>query len=65
MKSFLRFLCYLPVLFLGVLGTIVVVDMWHLANGGRPKVDVVKDKDEGPKADVTSSAKGDATPAAQ
>jgi hypothetical protein len=41
-KKLLSKLSYLPVVLLGIGGSLVVFDMWHIAEVGRKKVAVVK-----------------------
>jgi hypothetical protein len=39
-KKLLRVLAYLPIILLGIVGSVVVVDMWHIAGVGRQKASV-------------------------
>jgi hypothetical protein len=55
MKRFLKFLAYLPVIFLGLIGGIVVLDMWRIDLTGRKPASAEKGKTETPRAKVTPS----------
>lgn len=59
MKKVLSILSYLPIILLGIGGSVVVVDMWHTAEMGRPKVTVVKNEHDATPT-VTPSAVGSA-----
>ena len=55
MKRFLKFLAYLPVIFLGLIGGIVVLDMWRIDLTGRKPASAANGKTETPRAKVTPS----------
>jgi hypothetical protein len=46
-KKVLSILSYLPIILLGIAGSVVVVDMWQIAGVGRTKVTAVKDDHDG------------------
>ena len=56
----LPILSYLPIILLGIAGSVVVVDMWHTAEVGRAKVSVAKNEHHGAPT-VTPSTVGSAT----
>lgn len=53
-KKLLRVLAYLPIVLLGITGSVVVVDMWHIAGVGRQKASVANKQRNG-NAIVTPS----------
>jgi hypothetical protein len=58
-KKMLSILSYLPIILLGIGGSVVVVDMWRTAGVGRAKVTVVKNEHDAAPT-VTPSAVGSA-----
>ena len=60
MKKVLSILSYLPIILLGIAGSAVVVDMWHIAGVGRKKVTVLKNEHNGAPT-VTPAAVGSAS----
>ena len=46
MKKLVKYLSYLPVILLGIGGTVIVVDMWNITKTGRKKPALVKNKEE-------------------
>jgi hypothetical protein len=46
-KKVLSILSYLPIILLGIAGSVVVVDMWQIAGVGRTKVTAVKNEHDG------------------
>ena len=46
MKKLVKYLSYLPVILLGIGGTVIVVDMWNITEKGRKKPALVKNKPE-------------------
>jgi hypothetical protein len=44
-KKLLKFLCYLPIVLLGIIGSVIVIDMWHIAGVGRTRVTNTKRHD--------------------
>jgi hypothetical protein len=46
MKKLIRYLAYLPVILLGIGGTVIVVDMWNITKTGRKKSALVKGKNK-------------------
>jgi hypothetical protein len=46
-KKVLTFLRYLPIILLGIAGSVVVVDMWRIAGVGRSKVAIANDEHDG------------------
>lgn len=46
MKKAFSILSYLPIILLGIGGSVVVLDMWHTAGVGRTKATLVKDNQE-------------------
>jgi hypothetical protein len=61
-KSFRRFVSYLPIILLGIGGSVVVFDMWHTTGMGRKKVTVVKNEpDAGGTASPSASGESAAS----
>jgi hypothetical protein len=59
MKILVKYLSYLPVILLGVAGTVIVVDMWHITESGRKKPELGKSK---PAPSVQAIGKPSAAP---
>jgi hypothetical protein len=53
-KKVLSILRYLPIILLGIAGSVVVVDMYHIAGVGRNKVTVIKNEHHGSPAPTPS-----------
>ena len=61
MKKLVKYLSYLPVILLGVGGTVIVVDMWNIAKTGRKKPALVKNHNK-PEPSVQGVGKPSAGP---
>jgi hypothetical protein len=59
-KKVLSILSYLPIILLGIAGSVVVVDMYHTAEVGRTKVTVIKNEHHGGAPTATPSPVGSA-----
>lgn len=46
MKKLIRYFAYLPVILLGIGGTVIVADMWNITKTGRKKPALVKGKNK-------------------
>jgi hypothetical protein len=61
-KKILSILCYLPIILLGIAGSVVVVDMWQIAGVGRTKATAVKNEHDGAFSEKPPAIKSPTAP---